>query len=134
MEHTSDRDGDGDFFSLVHGLLREQDEATTDERRDHDRRRYTCVQLVAPLVPGEPLWPGDFDKRTFDDLSETGFAYFAPRPPETRHVAVALGVAPFTFLTAVVVNQALVDGPEGRQHRIGCRFTGRLDGRTGVSD
>ena len=119
---------DGDFFSLVHDLLRDQQEAATDERRDHDRRQYTCLQLVASYTPGQPLQPGDFDKRFFDDLSETGFAYFTPHPPETKQVAVALGVAPFTFLTADVVNQALSDGPEGRQYRIGCHFTGRLDG------
>ena len=126
MRHDSDFDGD--FFSLVHDLLREQQEAATDERRAHDRRQYTCLQLVAPYVPGKPLQSGDFDKRMFDDLSETGFAYFAPQPPETQQVAVALGVAPFTFLTANVVNRALADGPDGTQYRIGCRFTGRLDG------
>ena len=119
---------DGDFFSLVHDLLREQEEATTDERRDHERRQYTLLQLVAPYVSGKPLPSGDFDKRMFDDLSETGFAYFAPHPPETTQVAVALGVAPFTFLTADVVNQAQFDGPDGTQYRIGCRFNGRLDG------
>ena len=126
MQHTGSFDGD--FFSLVHGLLRDQHEAATDERRDHDRRHFACLQLVASHVPGRPLQPGDFDKRLFDDLSETGFAYFAPQPPETKQVAVALGVAPFTFLTAEVVNQALSDGPEGRQYRIGCHFTGRLGG------
>ena len=126
MQNASD--GDSDFFSLVHGLLREQEEAATDERRDHDRRPYTCLQLVAPYVPGKPLPVGDFDKRMFDDLSETGFSYFAPQPPETRQVVVALGVAPFTFFTAEVVNRDLVDGPEGRQYRIGCRITGRLGG------
>ena len=100
----------------------------SEERLSGDRRQYTCLQLVASYIPGQPLQPGDFDKRFFDDLSETGFAYFTPHPPETKQVAVALGVAPFTFLTADVVNQALSDGPEGRQYRIGCHFTGRLDG------
>ena len=126
MQHSGS--WDGDFFSLVHDLLREQEEASTDERREHDRRQYALLQLVAPYVPGKPLPPGDFDKRMFDDLSETGFSYFAPRPPDTAQVAVALGVAPFTFLTADVVNRAEVDGPDGTRYRIGCHFNGRLDG------
>ena len=119
---------DSKFYSLVHGLLREDQEAAGSERRDHDRRNYSCLQLVAPYVEGEPVRPGDFDKRMFDDISETGFAYFAPRSPETPHVAVALGFAPFTFFTAKIVNRALVESPEGRLYRIGCHFTGRLDG------
>ena len=122
---------DADFFALVHHVLEAQNREPGAERRDNRRQPYSRLQYIAPLGDGHLPIAADFEQILCYDLSPTGFSFLAAGPPHVEHLVVALGVATYTYLTAAVVHQQLLEVDGQSQYLIGCRFISRLNMRGG---
>jgi hypothetical protein len=116
---------DANFFALVHHVLDASLAADTD-RRDNRRRGFSCLQFVAPYIDGRMPTQSEFKRVLCRDLSPTGFSFVASDPPNTEYLVVALGAAPFIFVSAEIVHQ-WPDEAEGKPVWIvGCRFVSRI--------
>ncbi len=118
---------DAGFYSLVHEVLQAEKDRGGENRRGEDRRTFDCVQLIAPYREGRLPDAAEFRQVRCQDLSPGGFSYLDRDPPEHHQVIVALGRAPFIFVTAKVAHHVPVLRGERTEYLIGCRFTGKLE-------
>ncbi|MBP88766.1 MAG: hypothetical protein CMJ64_18980 [Planctomycetaceae bacterium] len=115
-----------ELLSTIELLLSEQGVDPVEERRSGDRRHYECTQLLAPFDQQHLPQQADFRQVHCRDLSPSGFSFYSYRRPDTDHVVVALGAIPFKFFVAEIVHANVVDGENGQEFFIGCRFVRRL--------
>lgn len=117
---------DADFFALVHHVLEAHSREHEGNRRDSRRQPYPRLQYIAAL--GEVRLPvaEDFEQILCHDLSPTGFSFLAPQPPSSERLVVALGDAPYIYVTAAVVHQHRLELQGETRHLVGCRFISRL--------
>lgn len=115
------------LFKTVHKLLSDDPAAQSQEnRRNSNRRPFHRPQLIAAYDGQRPPDASEFRLLECEDLSERGFSYYEATPPTYRRLVVALGAAPFRFLTGEVAHFKPVKRPDGKSYLVGCRFTGRL--------
>jgi hypothetical protein len=99
------------------------DTSDADKRRHH---RVACNQVhrIAPYTGAMPR-DDEFVSVVFNDISKSGFSFFADRPPEATEIVLSLDFDPPRRIAARIVNHR----PEPRSGRyiVGCAFTGRLD-------
>jgi hypothetical protein len=117
------------FYALVHHVLessRESDESV--ERRTGSRRRYMCLQWLAPYREGHLPAQEDFSQVRCVDLSVNGFSFLVEGQPDYQYVVVALGDPASLFLSAEVVRRDVVPFEGENRLLFGCRFIARLDG------
>lgn len=117
---------DAAFYEMVY-YLRRQQATEGDERRGSTRHDFCHLQLIAPYDGCRLPLEKEFEPLPLHDLSAGGFSYYAPFPPPTPLVIVALGKAPFKLLSAEVrhTTQKKVHGQ--LQYQMGCRFRERID-------
>lgn len=115
-----------EFFEMVHRLLQEEEDRRPQDRRTDKRRPYRCKQLVAAYDRERLPTPSDFKLVACEDISERGLAFFERHEPSYSHIVVALGVVPFTFLTAEVMHHKPVRRGSDVQFLVGCRFSSRI--------
>ncbi len=115
------------LFEMISSLIQEQHAASRPNRRDNERHSFPCVQLLAPF-DGEHL-PGPEQLRQVlcNDLSPSGFSFFAFEKPETSQVIAALGQIPPEFFVAEIVHVRPTMTTNGHDYHVGCRFLRRLD-------
>ena len=123
---------DAGFFSLVHHVLHAHRSAESDPD-ERQRHRYSCLQLVAPLVDGRLPAISEFKQVLCHDLSLSGFSYLSDVAPDCEQVIVALGKAPFILMAARVVHhsETVIDGV--RSEIVGCQFVARIEPGTSTS-
>lgn len=119
---------DADFFALVHHVLESHPSAATGERRVTDRRDYACQQFIAPYVDGNLPKQSEFRLVRCLDLSPTGFSFLTPRVPTSEYLVVALGSAPYIFVSACVAHCTSQQVDNRRMFLVGCRFVARIKG------
>lgn len=117
---------DASFFSLVHHVLEAARPEETDERRDRTRREYTVTQWIAPYRDGRLPRRSDFRPVPCHDLSPGGFSFYAATPCPDEYLVVALGKAPYIFVSAAVVHQRPTQTEAGEIMLVGCRFISRI--------
>ena len=115
------------LFELVHELLEESRGYQVGERRDGQRTKYDCVQLVAPYNGVTMPSQAEFRRAHCRDLASGGFSFFAEQPPQTDQLIVALGDVPFTFFVAEVKRVRQADVDLTGSYLIGCKFVERLE-------
>jgi len=118
---------DATFFSLVHHVLEAGKVEQDTERRDNQRHQFSCMQLVAPYRDGRMPSQAEFQHIRCHDLSPTGFSFYSPEPYVEKDLIVALGKAPFIFISAEVVHQRPVDLDGEQMLLVGCRFIARIN-------
>jgi hypothetical protein len=121
-------DDDVNIYALVHHVLdasREYDE--TVERRTGRRRRYSCLQWVAPYRNGRLPEASEFTRVQCIDLSSGGFAFLAEEGGDYEFLVVALGNPPSLFLSAESVRRCVVPFEGKNRVQLGCRFVAKLD-------
>ena len=119
---------DVSFYALVHHVLessRDYDESI--ERRTGRRRRYSCLQWVAPYRDGRLPQADEFLRVQCVDLASGGFSFLAEDTGDHEFMIVALGDPPSLFISAEVVRRAVVPFEGEDRVRIGCRFMAKLD-------
>ncbi len=116
---------DANFFALVHHVLESSLAADTD-RRDNRRRRFSCLQFVAPYADGRLPTQAEFRRVLCRDLSPTGFSFVASDRPDTEYLVVALGAAPFIFVSAQIMHQWPEQVKGKPMYVVGCRFVSRI--------
>ncbi len=97
------------------------------ELRRNQRKKYTCIQLVAPYEGRRMPAQADFQPQLCHDLSPTGFSFWQEKPLAVSHLIVALGEVPFLFFVAEIVHQDYEPHGEPGGWRIGCRFIRRVE-------
>jgi len=116
---------DAAFYEMVYSLLHQQG-GTGDDRRGSRRHDFGFMQLIAPYdgrrLPGEQ----QFAPFPLHDLSAGGFSYYAPFPPSSPLVIVALGKAPYKLLSAEVCHTSRKKLQGQLQYLMGCRFLKRI--------
>jgi hypothetical protein len=123
----STTDYDVGLFETITALIREQHEASRENRRGNVRHPFDCVQLLAPY-DGEHL--PDLDELRpvlCHDLSRCGFSYLASEKPVTHHVVAALGSIPPKFFIAEILHVHPTMTVDGYEYKVGCRFLRRLE-------
>ena len=124
---TTAVDFDVALFESIASLIREQNQATTRNRRGNDRHAYPCVQLLAAFDGTRLPSQAEFRQVLCHDLSPQGFSFLSDCRPEASHVVVALGQVPFRFFVAEVMHVRPTETEQGHDYLIGCRFVRRLD-------
>ena len=119
-------DSDVAFFDLVHSML-DTDNSKQQERREHDRLSYSCVQLVAPYDGLNLPTQADFMQVHCLDLSERGVCFTSSHRPTHGWFVVALGAVPFDFVKAKVCTAAQVDKNGTTEFRVGCEFVAKIE-------
>jgi len=146
-----DSEIDANFYQLIHQLAGSPRHPDQSERRGKRRQAFLVVQRIAPLGGGG--FPGDseFFQVRCHDLSEGGFSFFLPRPPEFTSLVAAFGSPPEMIYVGADVSHSAnvlvhrsgwVEQVEGRAGHVsyqgidgdpatpmvlvGCRFTRRL--------
>lgn len=100
----------------------------SDERRQRPRLTYPYRQLIAPIVNGRLPSRQDFVELECHDIAVGGFSYYAPGPPSTDQVVIALGIPPrLTFLIAQIVHVRRVTRDSKSLYLTGCMYTGRAE-------
>jgi len=121
---------DTEFLENVHQLIRENaaeaEPTAAAERRQHERRAFRHVQLIAPYDGRRLPSQAEFEQLVCEDVSQSGLAFRSRRFPQTKQVIVALGQVPFKFFSAQIVHIAKEHREDGMNYLIGCRFTARL--------
>ncbi len=118
---------DAEFFSLVHHVLESSNSIAT-ERRGDNRHDFVSEQFVAPYVGGRLPEKGDFRRVRFQDLSPGGFSFFERQPLKCEFLVVALGDAPFIFISAQIVRHRVTEFAGEAGYLVGCRFVARIKG------
>jgi hypothetical protein len=116
---------DAAFYEMVYYLLHQR-AAGNGNRRGSTRHSFRHVQLIAPYDGRRLPEEQDFVPLPLQDLSAGGFSFFAPYPPSTPLVVVALGRAPYKLLSAEVRHTCRKNVPGQLQYLIGCRFRERI--------
>jgi hypothetical protein len=119
-------DADAAFFDLVHSIVESDPAVEEQERREHERLDYKCVQLVAPFDGVNLPTQADFLQVHCHDLSERGVAFTTTRHPKHGWYVVALGAIPFTFVKAKVCTAVPIDKNGVTEYRVGCEFTSKF--------
>ncbi len=128
--------GNKAMFTLMHEVLTTQEERQKDSvsQQEHDgehrhstRKKFTCIQLVAPYDGRQMPSQAEFQQQICHDLSPTGFSFWQEKPLAPTHLIVALGEVPFLFFVAEIVHQAYEPLGEPGGWRIGCRFIRRVE-------
>ena len=119
---------DADFFALVHHVLENNRNTASSERRVSDRREYTCQQYIAPYVNGSLPKQSEFQLFHCLDLSPSGFSFLSPTVPTSEYLIVALGSAPYIFVSACVVHCKSQRRDDEQVFLVGCRFVARIKG------
>ena len=124
---ASRQESDINFFALVHHVLEANRPEVPQDRRDNGRKDYGCLQFIAPYRDGQLPAAADFEPVKCRDLSPTGFSYLANEPPQHEYVVVALGQAPFIFVSAAIRHHKLkaIDG--SLAYHVGCKFIARIN-------
>jgi hypothetical protein len=117
---------DAGFFASVSSAIEAARQRESPERRDSNRREFSCVQLVASMHGGRLPDQSQFRPVRCRNLSPTGFSFIAPRPVDSEEVIVALGQVPFRFFRADVVYCTRPANDDAKGYVVGCRFTGRV--------
>lgn len=118
---------DASFYEMVHQLIEPAENETDADRRNRERRAFSRVQFIAPLIDGRMPHASTFREVRCHDLSARGFSYLTPRPPECTHLVVGLGTPPsLIYLTAEVRHYSEVLHGDHTMYLVGCLFTGRL--------
>lgn len=100
----------------------------SEERRQRPRLTYPYRQLIAPIVNGRLPSRQDFVELECHDIAVGGFSYYAPAPPSTDQVVIALGIPPrLTFLIAQIVHVRRVTRDSKSLYLTGCMYTGRAE-------
>jgi hypothetical protein len=119
---------DANFFSLVHHVLESHKPTADADRRERNRHDYTCRQFIAPYVGGRLPKQNDFRAVECQDLSPTGFSFVEAELPKHEHLIVALGKAPYIFVSAEIVHSDLMEINGKAACLVGCRFLSRIKG------
>ncbi len=98
----------------------------TDLRRS-TRKKYDCIQLIAPYDGRKMPTQAEFHPHKCHDISPTGFSFWLDKPVTVTHLIVALGEVPFLFFVVEIVHQAYEPAEEPGGWRIGCRFIRRVE-------
>jgi hypothetical protein len=132
----SEQHGNTAMYSLMTQVLSEQEQRQHErgvqqdqsaELRRSNRKKYTCVQLMAPYEGRRMPSQAEFQPQLCHDLSPTGFSFWQQKPIAPTHLIVALGEVPFLFFVAEIVHQAYEPHGEPGGWRIGCRFIRRVE-------
>ena len=92
------------------------------ERRQHLRRPYPFMQMVAPLFNGKMPGKDDFRPVRCHEISRGGISFLSPTPPPTDTYVIELGSPPrLSYLVAMVVHATRLPGG----YLVGCQFVGR---------
>jgi hypothetical protein len=143
---------DASFYRLIHQLVSAQEEEEPAERRGTVRHTFAATERIAPYRGGRFPDEGEFAEVRCHDLSQTGFAFFLPAPPDFTSLVVAFGTPPeLIYAVAEVMHFSRVllhpsgvveevgDPPEGAGARlshgqagrpmvlVGCRLVKRLE-------
>jgi PAS domain S-box-containing protein len=99
---------------------------TGGERRRRPRRAYPYTQEVAFFLDGKLPSRAEFIAVRCNDIAAGGFSFFAPAPPPSDSLVVALGTPPkIAYLTAQVAHVTRTEHRGERMFLIGCNYTGR---------
>jgi hypothetical protein len=132
----NDSRGNTAMYSLMRDVLSEQeqhqnesiaDQTNAAELRRSKRKKFTCIQLIAPYDGRRMPSQAEFQPQLCHDLSPTGFSFWQQKAVALTHLIVALGEAPFLFFVAEIVHQAYERLGEPGGWRIGCRFIRRVE-------
>jgi PAS domain S-box-containing protein len=97
------------------------------ERRKHDRRPYSCVQLIAPCIAGNLPARKDFREVKCHDISPRGFSFLLEAKPEFDDLVVAFGAAQAQlFLRAKVKHISSIHHVGRIYMKVGCEYLGRV--------
>lgn len=120
---------DANFFALVHHVLESRPTAPdTGRAREHRRHEFLCRQFIAPYVGGVLPTQADFRRVLCHDLSPSGFSYIETTPPDCDFLIVALGSAPFIFVSAQLLRHEPIEVDGQTMYLMGCRFVARIMG------
>jgi hypothetical protein len=124
------------MYSLMHEVLTTQEKRQFDwvwlqedggELRRNKRKKFSCIQLVAPFEGRRMPSQAEFQPQLCHDLSPNGFSFWTQSQLTQSHLIVALGEVPFLFFVAEIVHQTYEPLGEPGGWRIGCRFIRRVD-------
>jgi hypothetical protein len=134
----SDGQIDASFYRLIHQLVSAQEEDEPVERRAAERHTFSATERIAPYRGGRFPDEGEFVEVRCHDLSQTGFSFFLPAPPDFKSLVVAFGTPPeLIYAVAEVMRFSRVllhpsglleevgDPPEGASSRLSHGHTGR---------
>lgn len=133
---SSEQHGNSAMHTLMHEALSAQAASQGDsldpaadnaELRRSTRKKFTCIQLMAPYEGRRMPAQAEFQPQLCHDLSPTGFSFWQQKPLAVSHLIVALGEVPFLFFVAEIVHQAYEPLGEPGGWRIGCRFIRRVE-------
>jgi hypothetical protein len=120
---------DANFFALVHHVLESRHAVSDAGRpREHHRHEFLCHQFIAPYVGGVLPKQTDFRRVLCHDLSPSGFSYLESTPPECDFLIVALGSAPYIFVSAQALHHEPIEVDGQTMYLMGCRFVARIKG------
>ena len=120
---------DANFFALVHHVLESRQlGADGGKRREARRHEFLCHQFVAPYVGGVLPQQTEFRRVLCHDLSPSGFSFIEASPPDCDLLIVALGSAPYIFVSAQVVHQEPIEVDGQNLFLMGCHFVARVKG------
>lgn len=115
------------FFELVHQMMTPPENGDASDRRIKRRNNFPAVQLVAPYLGDQLPTREQLAEVQCRDLSTTGLSYFAPQPPGSDRVVVALATAfSVVYLSAAVAHCSSVGTSDKPMYLVGCRFLGRV--------
>jgi hypothetical protein len=117
---------DANFFALVHHVLEATRKEDEPERRETRRRKFSCLQFIAPYTDGRLPSESDFERVVCLDLSPTGFSFLIKRLPECQHLVAALRGNSMIYVTAEVIRQQEFTHEDRHMWRIGCHFLSRI--------
>ncbi|HEY2880993.1 MAG TPA: GAF domain-containing protein [Pirellulales bacterium] len=99
------------------------------DRRQRSRRSFPYVQMIAPMVDGQPPQDHQFRSVRCRDISPTGFSYLSTTPPDFQDLMVALGSdSTTTYLAARVMHATIVERDNKIAYVVGCRYLARANG------
>ena len=133
---SNEQHGKTTMYSLMQEVLAAEIERIQDsesnqtklaELRRSTRKKFTCIQLIAPYEGRRMPSQAEFQPQLCYDLSPTGFSFWQQKPIAPSHLIVALGEVPFLFFVAEIVHQAYEPLGEPGGWRIGCRFIRRVE-------
>ena len=125
------------FYELIHHLVTDSPQDESAERRDGLRNPFPSVQRIAPGHAWEVPTDTAFVEVRCHDLTQRGFSFLLPKPPDFNSLIAAFGEPPRRiYLAAAVLHWREVppgppetpgDPPPAPMVLVGCRFLRRVE-------
>jgi PAS domain S-box-containing protein len=98
------------------------------DRREHERRPYQCIQMVAPCVDGKLPSLDQFREVRCYDISPAGFSFLLTTPPTFEELVATFGLASSArlYLRAIIRHVTPIQYEGRKVLLIGCEYIGRV--------